>query len=440
MTYHDNQHNYHSTEENAFEKNNTEVSSERHQENQTITQQPQTRNNQQKQINKLALFISGLTGGLVVAAVGCLLLFTGMLPTQVENTSQPESEPVSGTGENNTTQSETIIPTATSQNYGNTLTSTLEKVSDAVVGVANIQQAGLWTEAREAGAGSGVIYKKENGKAYVVTNNHVVEGASEVEVILANGEKVPAEVLGADELSDLAVLEMDGSKVNQVATLGSSSELSVGDTAIAIGNPLGTEFAGSVTKGIISGLERSVEMDLNRDGQADWTTEVIQTDAAINPGNSGGALINSRGEVVGINSMKIAQANVEGIGFAIPIDEAKPIIDQLETNGEVARPFMGISAVGLSTVPEVNKRQTLKLGDEVDNGVVIAEVQSNSPANQAGLQRYDVITTLNGKEISSMIDLRQILYSEVNIGDQVDVTYYREGEKQTTSITLGEQG
>ncbi|WP_347836594.1 S1C family serine protease [Gracilibacillus sp. JCM 18860] len=223
--------------------------------------------------------------------------------------------------------------------------------------------------------------------------------------------------------------------------LGSSGELTVGgETAIAIGNPLGTEFAGSVTRGgIISGLERAVDVDLNQDGSPDWTTQVIQTDAAINPGNSGGALINSDGEVIGINSMKIALDAVEGIGFAIPIDDAKPVIEQLETDGEVTRPFIGISAVDLNTVPEQHKQGTLNLDEDVENGVVLAKVQVGSPAEEAGLQKYDVITKINDKEITSMLELKTYLYNNTNIGDEINITYYRDGKKDTTTLKLAEQ-
>lgn len=384
--------------------------------------------------NRFALFISSLAGGITVAIIGFILLFTGIIPIDSDQTMDS----------NNTLSSEgadSINVIQTSTTGDNVSTDTLSNVSEAVVGVSNIQSTELWAETNTdtAGTGSGVIYKNEDGKAYIVTNHHVVDGASELEVTLANGETQAATLLGSDELTDLAVLTIDGSNINTVATLGSSSDLIVGETAIAIGNPLGTDFAGSVTKGIISGLERAVEVDLNSDGVADWTTEVIQTDAAINPGNSGGALINEDGQVVGINSMKIALDAVEGIGFAIPIDEAKPIIKQLETNGNISRPFIGISAIALSTVPERQIQQTLQLSPDVTDGVVIAEVQTNSAADIAGLDRYDVITEINGTAITSMMDLKEFLYSETAIGDDISITYYREGEQQSTTLTLTEQ-
>ncbi|QDP42062.1 PDZ domain-containing protein [Radiobacillus deserti] len=383
------------------------------------------------------MLLSSVVGGLVVAAVGTGLITTGVIPLDHDNETTPSAQ-TSQSNEESVASSD-VVQTLSSEDDATSIQQAIQQNTEAVVGVSNIQNTSLWSESEASGTGSGVIYKKEDGKAYVVTNYHVVEGANELEVVMANGDKVQAKLLGGDELSDLAVLEMDGSKVKQVANLGSSSSLEVGQTVIAIGNPLGTEFAGSVTKGIISGLNRSVEMDLNSDGQADWTTEVIQTDAAINPGNSGGALINANGEVVGINSMKIAQEAVEGIGFAIPMDTAKPIIQQLEENGHVDRPFIGISAVALSTVPERNKQQTLKLGEDVTDGVVIAQVQVNSPADEASLKKYDVITKINDHAITNMMDLKQYLYGSTEIGDKIEITYYRDGQKQKTSLTLGEQ-
>ena len=196
------------------------------------------------------------------------------------------------------------------------VTDAVDKTGDAVVGITNIQETNFWgsgpnssnSGTAEAGTGSGVVYKKSGGKAYIVTNNHVIEGASELEVTLSDGTKLPAELIGSDPWTDLAVITVDGGKVKTVAEFGKSATLKPGEPVIAIGNPLGLQFSGSITQGIISGLERTIEVDINQDGQTDWNTQVIQTDAAINPGNSGGALVNMSGQVIGINSMKIAEA------------------------------------------------------------------------------------------------------------------------------------
>lgn len=373
----------------------------------------------------VSVWLSGLVGGLTVAVIGFLLLFNGVIPFQNETIPNNDtSEPTSS-----------LIQTATTED--DVATDMLSNVGEAVVGVANIQNQSLWSESNDAGSGSGVVYKVEDDRAYVVTNHHVIDGANSIEVILADGERVEAQLHGSDELTDLAVLSIDKEHVSTVATFGSSDDLVVGETAIAIGNPLGEEFAGTVTKGIISGVNRSLTVDSNQDGRADWTVDVLQTDAAINPGNSGGALINSQGEVIGINSMKIALEAVEGIGFAIPIDEAQPIIDQLETEGEVNRPFMGISAVDFSTVPTEHVTRTLNLDpNEVSSGIVVAEVHPSSSAAEAGLETYDVITEIDGTAITNMMDLRQYLYQETSIGDTVTVTFYRDGTQLTVDVTL----
>lgn len=377
-----------------------------------------------KKQSVLSLWLSGLVGGLTVAVIGFLMLFNGVIPFQ--NETIPSSDDTSPTA--------SLIQTGSSEDIS---TAMLSNVGEAVVGVANIQNQSLWSESNDVGTGSGVVYKIEGDRAYIVTNHHVINNASSVEVILSDGERVPAQLHGSDELTDLAVLSIDKEHVSTVATFGSSEDLVVGETAIAIGNPLGEEFAGTVTKGIISGLNRSLTVDSNQDGRADWTVDVIQTDAAINPGNSGGALINSRGEVIGINSMKIALASVEGIGFAIPIDEAQPIIEQLESSGEVNRPFMGISAVDFSTVPTEHVTQTLKLDPEqISSGIVVAEVHPNSSAANAGLRMYDVITDIDGTPITNMMDLRQYLYQETSIGETVTVTYFRDGVQSTVDLTL----
>jgi serine protease Do len=178
-----------------------------------------------------------------------------------------------------------------------------------------------------------------------------------------------------------------------------------------------------------------VPIDTNGDGQPDWITEVIQTDAAINPGNSGGALVNGNGAVVGINSMKVARQEVEGIGFAIPVDAALPIAEKLEKEGEIKRPMIGITTAAINQVPP-QYRMNFPLPEGVKGGMVIAEVQEGSPAAKAGLQKFDVITKINGKEVTSILELRKLLYSEASIGDKVEIEYYRDGKKKTTNITL----
>ncbi|MGY0693651.1 S1C family serine protease [Virgibacillus sp. FSP13] len=376
--------------------------------------------------------LSGVIGGVISAVIVAALFITNVIP--INSTGNTNSSESSSSGDE---QAQPAISKTIASGDAD-IASDINETSKAVVGIINKQQQSVWSPSQEVGSGSGIIYKKEDGKAYVVTNNHVVDGAEEVDVVLNNEEHIKAKVLGADSLTDLAVLQINGSKIKTVAKLGSSGDLHIGDTVIAIGNPLGMKFSGSVTKGIISGLQRNIEIDTNGDRQPDWITEVIQTDAAINPGNSGGALVNGDGEVIGINSMKIAKETVEGIGFAIPIDSAVPIIEQLETDGEIARPFIGISTASIDQVP-TQYRQNVQLPEKVDGGMVIANVEAGSPADKAGLQQFDVITKINDKKITSLLDLRKYMYSETNIGDKINLEIYRNGKPKTIQLTLTER-
>jgi len=326
-------------------------------------------------------------------------------------------------------------------NVSSEITKAVDKVNEAVVGIVNLQESNFWSEdAQEAGTGSGVVYKKADGKAYVVTNHHVIEGATGLEVSLSDGTRVKARPLGSDVWTDLAVLEIDGDHVEKVAEFGNSDNVKLGEPVIAIGNPLGLQFSGSVTQGIISGLNRSIPIDINQDGVPDWHADVMQTDAAINPGNSGGALVNINGEVIGINSMKIAQSSVEGIGLSIPITSAKPIIEDLEAYGEVRRPFLGVGNLrALSEVSSYHRQQTLHLPNDVEDGVAILQVLPNTPAAQAGLKELDVIVEFDGVKIDSVIALRKYLYNEKEIGDTLEVTYYRNGKKETATLRLADE-
>ncbi|WP_200411635.1 S1C family serine protease [Virgibacillus salexigens] len=384
-----------------------------------------------KNKSMLHFFLGGLSGGIVSVALIVALVLTNIIPINQQSGNNNNAT------DNSNNEAAEVVKTLASDDAD--VATNIEETSKAVVGVLNMQQQSVWTESEEAGTGSGIIYKKENGKAYVITNQHVVEGAKEVEIVLNyQEERLNAKVLGTDELTDLAVLEVDGENITTVANMGTSKDLKVGETAMAIGNPLGMQFANTVTKGVVSGLNRSIEIDTNGDQQADWVTEVIQTDAAINPGNSGGALVNENGAVVGINSMKIARSEVEGIGFAIPVDSALPIIEQLEKEGEIERPLIGISTAAINQVPQ-QYRNEIALPDDVKGGMVIAEVQNGSAASEAGLEQFDVITKINGNEITSILELRQFLYSDASVGETVEIEYYRDGEKQTTELTLQAQ-
>ena len=346
--------------------------------------------------------------------------------------------------ETNTQNSTTI--TQTSVKNENSTTKAVDKVKDAVVSIitysANSQnslfgygESDTDTNTEQVSSqGSGVIYKKDGEYAYIVTNTHVINGAKKVDIRLADGTKVPGEIVGTDTYSDIAVVKISSEKVSAVAEFGDSSKLTVGETAIAIGSPLGSEYANTVTQGIVSSLNRTVSLK-SEDGQA-ISTKAIQTDTAINPGNSGGPLINIQGQVIGITSSKIATnggTSVEGLGFAIPSNDAIKIIEQLENNGKVTRPALGIHMVNLTNLSTADL-QKLKLPDNVTSGVAVRSVQKNMPAN-GHLQRFDVITKVDDKAISSTTELQSALYSH-SIGDSMTVTYYRNGKEETTKIKL----
>ena len=343
-----------------------------------------------------------------------------------------------------TTTTTTVSKTAVKNE--NSTTQAVDKVKDAVVSVitysSNSQNSLLGSDETDTDTnaeqvyseGSGVIYKKEGDTAYLVTNTHVINGAKKVDIRLADGTKVPGEIVGSDTYSDIAVVKIAADKVTTVAEFGDSSQLTVGETAIAIGSPLGSEYANTVTQGIVSSLNRNVSLK-SEDGQA-ISTNAIQTDTAINPGNSGGPLINIQGQVIGITSSKIASnggTSVEGLGFAIPSNDVINIIKQLEKDGKVTRPALGIHMVNLSNLSTTDL-QKLKLPGNVTSGVAVRSVQKNMPAN-GHLQQYDVITKIDDKAISSTTELQSALYSH-SIGDSMTVTYYRYGKEETTTIKL----
>lgn len=372
--------------------------------------------------------------GFIGVIIGALLVWL-MMPGLVNQ--MPGTTTSSASNKNETTINQVATEVTTD------VTKAVDKASGAVVGITNIQEVstgGFWSprssSEQPAGSGSGVIYKVEGDKAFIVTNNHVIQDAKQLEVTMPDGTKEVAQIVGHDVWTDLAVISISSKDVKTVATFGNSDVLKQGETVIAIGNPLGLEFYGSVTTGVVSGKDRSVPVDINGDGTIDWQQEVLQTDAAINPGNSGGALVNLAGELVGINSMKIAQSSVEGLGFSIPINSAIPIIEELEKNGEMKRPTMGISLVDLTDVPSFYQQETLKLPRDVTTGVVITDVVSNSPASKAGVKQYDVIVEMDGKKIETAIDLRKHLYNHKKIGDKLTIKVYRQGKLVDLSLTL----
>lgn len=279
--------------------------------------------------------------------------------------------------------------------------------------------------------GSGVVYMKSNGKGYIVTNNHVVSGSDAVQVMLENGKTVNAKIVGKDSATDLAVLSIDAKYVTQTAEFGDSKTLQAGQSVIAVGSPLGSEYASTVTQGIISAPSRTITTSSNQQ-------TVIQTDAAINPGNSGGALVNSAGQVIGINSMKLSQStdgtSVEGMGFAIPSNEVVTIVNELVKKGKITRPQLGVRVIALDGVPEAY-RSRMNIDSKLKNGIYIAQIESGGSAAKAGLRTKDVIVKVDNKPVSDVASLHKILYSH-KVGDTVDVTVNRNGNEKTVKVKL----
>lgn len=381
---------------------------------------------------------------------------------------------------NNVTTSSTSVPTGSNKSGSTSTTNVKVNVSSqatkvfknnkaAVVSVINLQKqssSSSWSgilggddgsssdssgsssssssssssKLQEYSEGSGLIYKKSGNVAYIVTNNHVVSGSNAVRVIMSNGTKLTAKIVGTDSVTDLAVLKINSAKVTKTASFGNSDNIEVGENALAIGSPLGSNYATTLTEGIISAKKRTIATT-NTSGQQTGYATVIQTDAAINPGNSGGPLFNLAGQVVGINSMKLSSdssgTSVEGMGFAIPSNEVVKIINELVKNGEVVRPALGVATYNLSNIQANDRKSILKLPTSVTKGVVIMKTYAGSPAKKAGLTKYDVITELGGKKITSLATLRTALY-EHSVNDTVSVKYYHKGTLKSTTMKLTE--
>ncbi|TGE53718.1 S1C family serine protease [Weissella confusa] len=388
--------------------------------------------------------VAGLVGGGAAAGGVAYLNNSGMLAPSAVTTGKTTPVKVSNSNVKGTSDA----------------TKAFNKVSGAVVSVINLQKqqslgdsmfGGLTSDygnsssknsdssdLQTASEGSGVIYKKQGGTAYIVTNNHVVAGSNALQVLLSDGTKLTATLVGTDEQTDLAVLKIDSAKVSEVADFADSSKIEPGQAVLAIGSPLGSEYATSVTEGIISATKREVDAT-DESGNSLGKAAVIQTDAAINPGNSGGPLVNLAGQVVGINSMKLASSSdgtsVEGMGFSIPSDTVVSIINELEKNGKVERPALGVTMVDLSNVSTSDQSSVLKLPTSVSGGVVVMGTTDGSAAAEAGLKKYDVITKIDDTEIAGSGDLRDALYKH-KVGDTIKISYYRDGKEKTVDAKL----
>lgn len=300
-----------------------------------------------------------------------------------------------------------------------------EEVGPTVVGVDTeaVTSGALGGNSTSEGSGSGVIF--DASKGYIVTNQHVIEGSNKIYVTIPGRNRIAATVVGSDSMSDIAVLKINASNL-KAATFGDSSKVRVGDLAVAIGNPMGDEYAGTVTSGIISAVNRKMNLS---DGNDSRRYNLIQTDAAINPGNSGGALINENGEVIGINSIKISEDQVEGMGFAIPINDVKDVINQLLKKGYVSRPMLGIGVITVTS--DDAKQHNSHVGAGVD------QVTAGGAAEAAGIKEGDIITEIDGVTVGSADDLISQVEKH-KVGDSVKLKIWRSGSYITMPVTLGD--
>ncbi|AFM40028.1 trypsin-like serine protease with C-terminal PDZ domain [Desulfosporosinus acidiphilus SJ4] len=356
----------------------------------------------------------------VIGALSAVAVVPAIYPTNALTTTAAPSASAK------TTSSIAQVSTASSSNQTNFPVSEIAKeVGPAVVGVSNFQSSqsvfGSNTNLQEAGSGSGFIIDAQKG--YIVTNNHVIDGAQKITVSLSDGRNEVAKVVGADPRTDLAVLQIPDTKNLTAVKLGDSSKLEVGEPVVAIGNPGGAEFARSVTAGVVSATDRTLDI------QGESSFNLIQTDAAINPGNSGGPLVDYQGNVIGINSAKYAESGFEGMGFSIPISDALPTIQQLIKTGVATHPAL--------LVTTNDQYLSYAQDNNLPLGAYISSVTPNGPADKAGIIKGDVITKINDAQVQSSADLVHELY-KYSVGSKISVTFVRDGKTKTVQATLGE--
>lgn len=306
----------------------------------------------------------------------------------------------------------------------NSIAPAVNKVYDAVVAVMSYKQDELLA------TGTGFAYKEDDGKVYIMTNNHVISGADKVTLILSNSDQVEATIVGGETYSDIAVLSIDKNDNLGIAEIGDSTEIQLGDTVFTVGSPMGIEYSGTVTKGILSGKDRLVEVSFSG-STSDYYMKVLQTDAAINPGNSGGPLVNINGEVIGINSLKLVEDKIEGMGFAIPIETALEYAESFISGKQIERPYLGISMYDLET----NSLFRPNNSSNITEGIYINSVENGGPAAAAGLGAGDIITAIDDVKVSSSAYFRYQLYQH-DVGDEIKITYYRNNQEQTTTVKL----
>ena len=318
----------------------------------------------------------------------------------------------------------------TSELVENSISSSVDKVYHSTVVITASK------DGQQISTGTGFIYKKGGKLAYIMTNNHVIDGADKAQIEFNDSDKkIDAKIVGGDKYADIAVLTIPDNENYVAVEFGNVEELNLGDTIFTVGSPMGVNYKGTVTKGILSGKDRMVDVSLSKNTVADYYMKVMQIDAAVNPGNSGGPLCDVSGKVIGIISLKIVQDEVEGMGFAIPIEDAIKYASIIETGKEVTRPYIGISMLDLSSEYYLWQNRIM-IPDGVDEGVAVVSVENGSPAAKAGMKKGDIITKVNDEEVASIAEFRYELY-KYEVGNKIKVTFYRDSKVQTTEITLG---
>lgn len=286
---------------------------------------------------------------------------------------------------------------------------------------------------KKIGSGTGFVYKKDSKYGYILTNHHVVDGSDQIIITSSNYEQIEANYLGSDEYSDVAILSIPAEKVSMVSEIGKSVNSEVGDTVFTVGSPLGSKYMGTVTKGILSGKDRQITVTVSN---GNFLLDVIQTDAAINPGNSGGPLVNINGEVIGITSLKLVQDEIEGMGFALPIEYAMTYTERLEKGEDIERPIIGVQIAEI-TNNFILKSYKIKIDKDIKSGVVLLKVEENSDSEEAGLKAGDIITKINDNDITNTATFRYNLY-KYSIGETIDITYIRDNIEKTTKLKLNQ--
>ena len=362
-----------------------------------------------KKMNKILYIVLGIVIGILI--VGLLYKYTGLFNN--------------GGSTNNVIKNysgKTIIEK-------NSLASSVDKAKDSVVMIEGYKGNDM------SSTGTGFVYKADDKYAYVMTNEHVIDGCNKIVLVMSDDSEVEGKVLGSDEYLDLAVIRMDKNKIKGVAIISSSEKSKVGDTIFTIGTPMGYEYRGTVTSGILSGKDRMVSVSVGNNSEtSDYVMKVLQIDAAVNPGNSGGPLLNSNGEVIGIVSMKLVDQEIEGMGFAIPIEYAMSHIENLEQGKEIEWPVLGISMLNVTDTTYLY-RSGIDITDGSTDGVVVIDVSKGSGAARSDLQKGDIITAINKEKVKNIAYLRYELY-KYKPCDTIEITYLRDKKERTTKVTL----